>query len=103
MANEPNIGNLIKNSRIKNGYTCEQLAELMDVSPTHIRHIESEHRSPSIKLLLDLARKLHFSLDSLIITTSESASKIDEINLLLQDCSDKELDVLLAALRELKK
>lgn len=98
------IGELIKTSRIKQGLTCEQLAEQIDVSPTHIRHMESEHRLPSITLLLDLAKTLHFSLDALVISESDvNKEKIKELNLLLQDCSEKELDVFLAALRELKK
>ena len=103
MENKLGIGELIKKSRNKQGYTCEQLAELLDVSPTHIRHMESEHRLPSLRILLELARTLNFSLDSLLTTTSEQSSKINEINILLNNCSEKELNALIAALRELKK
>ncbi len=51
-----------KNKRI----TQEELAELLDVTPTHVKHIESGHRKPSIEILLDLAKILNFSLDSMV-------------------------------------
>ena len=51
-----------KNKRI----TQEELAELLDVTPTHVKHIESGHRKPSIEILLDLAKILKFSLDSMV-------------------------------------
>ena len=56
------ICNMRKNKRI----TQEELAELLDVTPTHVKHIESGHRKPSIEILLDLAKILNFSLDSMV-------------------------------------
>jgi len=48
------------------GISQEYLAEILDVTPTHIRHIESGHRKPSIELLFQLAQMLDLSLDALI-------------------------------------
>lgn len=48
----------------------------MDVTPTHIRHIESGHRRPSIELLFQLARMLDLSLDALVHGEASSARAI---------------------------
>lgn len=97
------LGNTIRQARIDNKLTQEQLAELIQITPTHLKHIESEHRKPSIEVLFALAETLHFSLDALFITddSKEHCRRKNELQLLIDTCSDNELDVLIAALREL--
>lgn len=99
------LGNTIRQARIDNNITQEQLAELVQISPTHLKHIESEHRKPSVEVLFTLASVLHFSLDSLLIQnkTYEHTKRKKELNLLIDSCTDQELDVLIAALRELAR
>lgn len=41
----------IRNERKDKRITQEELAEMLEVSPTHIKHIESGHRKPSIEIL----------------------------------------------------
>lgn len=60
------LGDAIRTARINRNLSQEYLSELLDVTPTHIRHIESGHRRPSIELLFQLARTLDLSLDALI-------------------------------------
>lgn len=98
------LGNAIRHSRIENKFTQEELAEKLGITPTHLKHIESEHRKPSIEVLFGLVSILHLSLDSLFLSNSENIEKdvfINEIHLLLQECNTPELKVFLAALREL--
>ena len=97
------LGDTIRQARIDNKLTQEQLAELVQITPTHLKHIESEHRKPSIEVLFALAETLHFSLDALFITdgSKENSRRKNELQLLINTCSDNELDVLIAALREL--
>lgn len=45
------LGNSIRTARIKKGLPQEQLAELAGITPTHLKHIESEHRKPSIEVM----------------------------------------------------
>ena len=56
----------IKEARVKNGYSQEKLAEVLGVSPTHIKFIESGRRKPSVETLFALARELSLSLDEII-------------------------------------
>ncbi|MDD6482475.1 MAG: helix-turn-helix transcriptional regulator [Lachnospiraceae bacterium] len=99
------LGNTIRQARIDNHMTQEQLAELVQITPTHLKHIESEHRKPSIEVLFALASVLHFSLDALLLTneTYEHTKRKNELNLLINSCTDDELDVFIAALRELTR
>lgn len=98
------LGNTIRNSRIENKLTQEELAEMVGITPTHLKHIESEHRKPSIEVLFKLSSLLHFSLDYLFIAEnqdSETQSLIKKIQLILPECSQKELKAILAALLEI--
>lgn len=38
------LGDTIRRARMDNKMTQEQLAEAINISPTHMKHIESEHR-----------------------------------------------------------
>ncbi len=44
------IGKVVKSARIENNMSQERLSEILDVTPTHLKHIESGHRKPSIEL-----------------------------------------------------
>ena len=49
------LGDTIRRARMDNKMTQEQLAEAINISPTHMKHIESEHRKPSVEVLFLLA------------------------------------------------
>ena len=100
------LGNAIRQARIANNLTQEELAEIVGITSTHLKHIESEHRKPSIDVLFKFVSVLHLSLDSLLSMPNESNERLQqykEIQLLLQECSNKELCAILAALRELTR
>ena len=83
-----NIGAAIRAARKQNGYTQEELAERLEVTPTHIKHIESGRRLPSVEILFRAASELHFSLDKLL--TTATAPKENALERLLQEGSAKE-------------
>lgn len=98
------LGNTIRQARIDCKMTQEELAEAVQITPTHLKHIESEHRKPSVEVLFALASILHFSVDALLLpdTDREHTQKTHEILSLISACSTSELDVFLAALHELE-
>ena len=90
------LGAAIKSARLKQGYTQEQLAELLGLSPTHEKHIESGHRLPSVEVLFRLAQTLNMSLDNIVFPEQRAESGcVQEIQILLRQCTEKELAVVL--------
>ena len=79
-------------------------AEAVQITPTHLKHIESEHRKPSVEVLFSLASILHFSIDALLLPdiNRTRTQKTHEILSLISSCTVSEMDVLLAALHELE-
>lgn len=81
----------IKLARVQMGLSQEQLAEILDVTPTHVKHLESGHRKPSVELLFVLAQTLHFSLDEIVFPSISQKEQLRiQIDSLLEGCSEKE-------------
>ncbi len=85
------LAETIKQARIQMGLSQEELAERLDVTPTHVKHLESGHRKPSVELLFLLVQVLHFSLDEIISPAeAEDGPLQGQVNSLLQCCSVQE-------------
>jgi len=98
------LGNSIRNARTEKKISQEKLAEIVGITPTHLKHIESEHRKPSIEVLFKLVETLDISLDSLIFEQSDKNSEIlSKISVLLSKCDLKQLKVTTAMLEEMTK
>ena len=59
------IGEIIRNARLNQGMTQEELAELIDVTPAYIGHIERNQRSFSLQTLVKLATELDIDMNYL--------------------------------------
>ena len=64
--NYAEIGQRIKKYRKKKNLSQEQLAEKVNISPTHMSHIETGATKLSLQVLVDLAQALDTSTDSLL-------------------------------------
>ena len=100
------FGSAIRSHRISLGYTQEYLAEQVDITVTHMKHLESGHRLPSIEVLYRLVQVLHLSLDELWMP--EQSSRQDnpqnkELELLLGHCSERELTIVMDLVQSLIK
>lgn len=93
------LGTAIRTARIKMNLTQEQVAEMVDISPVHYMHLESEHRMPSIKVLFKLCDILNLSLDNLMFLSANDTPLIQEINNYAHKCTDRQLQVILAAMQ----
>lgn len=60
------LGEAIRSARMKKGLTQEALSELLDITPVHLKNIESSRRKPSVPLLFALMEILDFSVDALV-------------------------------------
>lgn len=61
-----NYGSMIKELRIKNGLTQNQVAESLGVTPGYISNVENNRTAMSLRILTYYARLVGCSLDSLV-------------------------------------
>ena len=64
--NSVETGARIKNAREQMGLTQEKLAELLDITTSHLSKLERAENSPSIPLLVRIKNVLHVSADHLL-------------------------------------
>lgn len=58
MGSKEKLGNKIQELRKETGLTQEEFAEKLNISRTHIGHIEQGRKSPSLKLMEKIAKAL---------------------------------------------
>lgn len=96
------LGNAIRSHRIALGLTQEALAEAIDITPTHLKHLESEHRKPSVEVLFRLVKILHISLDDLLLPEKNNTpEEYKELLLLMGHCTNTELQIGIDLLKSL--
>lgn len=105
MQSENVLGSEIRAARISANMTQEILAEKMGVTPTHIKHIESGHRKPSVELLFALVKELHISLDKLLSTAKENTESYSYKRCveLIGKCTDRQIGFIIAVIENLLK
>ena len=93
----------IRQERKSKRITYEELAEMLDISPTHIKHIESGHRKPSIEILFEIARVLNLSLDGVVFPKDITHSDLTrgKIDRLLDSLDEDSLQFVLTVLEAL--
>ena len=95
------LAEAIRQARIEKKISQDQLAEMLDVSTTHIRHIESGHRKPSVEKLVALCQILDVSFDGVVKGEMRPASTAAErILRCLQTAFSEEEQNLIADLIE---
>lgn len=67
------VGRRIKAIRIARGLTQETLAEMVDLSPTHIGVIERGIKTPNLDSFVAIANALEVSADTLLIDVVDHA------------------------------
>lgn len=96
------LGNVIRKSRISLGYSQEELSEKIGITPTHMKHLESEHRKPSLEVLIRLMETLGFSFDALVFPSSDNTIQ-NEWLALLSDCTESEQNIIRDMVISIKK
>ena len=98
------IGQQIRKLRKAHGFSQEELAEKVDISVTHMSHIETGNTKLSLPVFLDIAQVLEVSTDELLGESGyESSSKaLSEIAAVLECCSAKEAKVIAEIVKSAK-
>jgi len=97
------IGARIKAARERAGYTQEDLAAELDMSPTHISVLERGLKTPKLETLVRIANTLHVSTDMLLqdVATYASDGIASELSMAIAKLPRKEQEKILNAIRAL--
>ena len=90
------IGQRVRRFRKSQNPSQEQLAEMVNISTTHMSHIETGNTKLSLQVFCDLASALHVSADDLLFDGRPSGKAVctQEIANLLSRCSPSQAQVL---------
>lgn len=99
------IGKRIKIARIKADLTQESLAEMVEISPTHMSNIETGTTRVSLTAIVSLANALSVTVDDLLCD-SVVKSKVQfekDIAGILADCDEYEIRMVKDMAQALKE
>lgn len=99
------IGNRISELRKKKGMTQAVLAELSEIEPSHISHIERAATKLSLPTLVAIANALEVTLDELVYNNLSKSTHVSSkiIAELIEDCSPDELFAIAEIVKAEKK
>lgn len=98
------IGQRIRKFRKAHGLSQEELSEQINISTTHMSHIETGNTKLSLPVLVDIAAKLEVHTDDLLTdSTDVSVSKsAEEILSLLDGCTARQARVIVDVVKTTK-
>lgn len=98
------IGNRIRRIRNKKGMTQDDLRFKINISKTHMSHIETGSTKLSLPVLVDIANALDTSIDFLMSDSINASNHIfnKEIEDVISDCSPYELSSLVKSITLIK-
>lgn len=88
------IGQRIRKYRKAKGLSQEELAERVNISTTHMSHIETGNTKLSLPVLVDIAAALDVRTDDLLHASSATSSDMDEIAAVLSRCTARQSKVI---------
>ena len=90
------IGQRIRKYRKAKGLSQEQPAEIVDISTTHMSHIETGNTKLSLQVFVDLAEALQVNVDSLLtdVNMTNKQQTYQEIMDILDQCTPAQAQAL---------
>ena len=90
------IGQRIRKLRRARGLSQEELAEKVNISVTHMSHIETGNTKLSLPVFVDIAAALEVRTDELLDTPAAetTSTSLDDIAAVLERCSAQEAKVI---------
>ncbi len=91
-----NLALAIKQARLVKGMSQEEFAEILEVSSTHVKHMESGHRKPSIDMLFLICEKTGLSVDKILYDSELLKSQNDmSLYALIDLCTEEEKELII--------
>ena len=102
--NMKNVGQRIREARKNKRLSQNELAEMAQISPSHMSDIENGKTSLSLDIFMRLTEALQVSADWLLQTNVPSVAHIQggEISAILSDCSATKTQALIKMLKTMK-
>lgn len=95
------IGQRIRRYRREKGLSQEQLAERVNISVTHMSHIETGNTKLSLPVLVDIAAVLQVGTDDLLTDRVQTADT-EYILKLMSDCTPVQKDFICEIIKTVK-
>lgn len=98
------IGQRIRRIRKARGMSQEQLAEKVNISTTHMSHIETANTKLSLPVFIDIAEALNVPTDFLLrgYEGERNGSTIGNIVSVLEECDARQLSIVTEVVRTLR-
>ena len=95
------IGQKIRKYRKEKGLSQEQLAEKVNISVTHMSHIETANTKLSLPVLVDIATVLQVQTDQLLFDHKPQGTAA-QLMQLAADCTPQQLDMIVELAKTVK-
>lgn len=97
------IGEKIRKFRKAKGLSQEQLAEIVDVSVTHISHIETGNTKLSLSVFLDIANALEVQANDLLNDEISGRNvAMNELSEIFDSCTEKQIRIIVEIIKSMK-
>lgn len=97
------LGSRIKDTRRSLGLSQFDLAEEANISVTYLSYIENGKKSLSLETLVKIATALNTTVDYLLVGNQTNSLLLSQYDLLFDDCSELEKDIMYEASTSLKQ
>ncbi len=98
------IGQRIRKYRKQKALSQEQLAEAVNISVTHMSHIETGNTKLSLPVLAAIAHVLQVACDDLLSDNDDATTEaVNSIMRVLKECSLSQLKIIAAMARAVKE
>ena len=96
------FGLAIKEARMKQGLTREQVGTMIEIDPRYLTNIENKGQHPSLQVFYDLVSLLNISVDEIFLPASdpEKSTRRRQLEKQLDNLSDKDLIIMESVLME---
>ena len=98
------IGQKIRKIRKAHGLSQEELAEKINISTTHMSHIETGNTKLSLPVFVDIAAALEVRTDDLLDSPSAftTSASLEEIALILESCTAQQAKIIADVVKAMK-
>ena len=97
------IGENVRKFRKAKGMSQEKLAEMVDISVTHISHIETGNTKLSLSVFLDIANALGVQANDLINDEiSGRNAALNELSEIFDSCTEQQIRIIVEIIKATK-